>query len=69
MGSVGLVVANSTGDASGSDIEREVDKGAPSSALSAIPIEPVMSLVSFRAGSGVLNDAIGTGGGVAGPTI
>src|SRR6476660_6923760 len=67
-GSVGLVVANSTGGAPSSDIERESDKGAPSFALAAIPIEPVVSLTSFRAGSGVLSDAIGMGG-VAGPAI
>src|SRR5215475_4137401 len=56
-GSVELAVATSTDGAAGSDIEKMV----PPVALSAIPIEPVVSLASFGAGSGDLSDAIGTG--------
>src|SRR5262249_55349515 len=60
-GSVELAVATSTDGAAGSDIERGSDKRVPPVALSAIPIEPVVSLASFGAGSGDLSDAIGTG--------
>jgi len=50
-GSVGLVAASSTGFVPGSGIEGESDIGVPSFALSAFPIEPVVSPALSRGGS------------------